>query len=431
VKRLRRTLGHRIARQRIASPAGALAGAILAAAVLAAGASPAVFAAAGQGAQAATKRALALTGSRHAKARKRRPAPRRPLPLKMIWGPVTLPDGSSAFPVYHSLGVQVLQLQLIWARTATSRPGDPTNPSDPSYRWPAELEQAVSQAAQYGISLAILVKGTPGWANGGRDETWAPNDPADFAAFLQAASRRYPSVHYWMIWGEPQGRNFNPMPPNSPVGPRRYAVLLDAAYGALKAVDPANVVIGGMTWTAGVVYPAKFLHWMRLPNGSPPRLDYYGHNPYGYRFPNLAEGPIPLLTSAQEFAQLRANRRSRRRPTLSDPGLRDLNDIDTLHSELAAVYRHRRGGTPKLWLSEYSVSTDRPTNAFSFFVSRPQQARWLTAAFKLVDSSSYVAGLGWFELLDQPPSEPFALTEGLLTASGTPKPSLRAFQLAP
>jgi hypothetical protein len=349
----------------------------------------------------------------------------------MIWGPLTLPDGSSAFPVYHRLGVQVLQLQLIWARTATSRPGDPTNPADPAYRWPAELEQAVSQAAQYGITLAVMVKGTPGWANGGLDETWAPNDPADFAAFLQAASRRYPSVHYWMIWGEPNGLNFNPMPPNSPVGPRRYAVLLDAAYGALKAVNPANIVIGGMTWTAGVVYPEKFLQWMRLPNGQPPRMDYYGHNPYTYRFPNLTEGPIPLPMSAQEFAELRAKKKSRKRPKLADSGLRDLNDVDTLHSELAAIYRHRKGGAPKLWLSEWSISAEGPTRGFAFFVSQPEQARWLTAAFKLVDSTSYVAGLGWYELLDEPPSIPGHLTEGLLTASGTPKPVFRAFQLAP
>ena len=60
----------------------------------------------------------------------------------------------------------------------------------------------------------------------------------DIAAFMQAASRRYPSIHYWMIWGEvTRSGNFNPMPPNSPVGPQRYAALLDAAYGALKAVN--------------------------------------------------------------------------------------------------------------------------------------------------------------------------------------------------
>src|ERR1700733_2459869 len=53
--------------------------------------------------------------------------------LKMIWGPLTMPNGSSAFPVYHRLGVQVLELQLIWGRVAPTRPSEPANPADPAY----------------------------------------------------------------------------------------------------------------------------------------------------------------------------------------------------------------------------------------------------------------------------------------------------------
>ena len=352
---------------------------------------------------------------KHAAPRKRKRA-KRVLPLKMIWGPFTLPDGSSAFPTYHQLGVQVLQLQLIWAQTAPARPGEPTNPADPAYRWPPELEQAISQAAHYGIALAVLVKGTPAWANGGQDPSWAPNNAADYANFLEAASRRYPTIHYWMIWGEPSGKfNFNPMPPRSPVGPRRYALLLDAAYGALKAVSRSNIVIGGMTWSAGEVSPPEFIRWMRLPNGAPPRLDYYGHNPYSTRFPNLAEGPMPALGGFLH----------------TGGGIRDINDIDTLHGELAVAYRHRRGGAPKLWLSEFSISSDSPNRAFNFFVSRVGQAHWLTAAFKLVDSVSYVAGLGWYDLMDEPTSIPEHLTEGLLTAEDTPKPAFNAYARAP
>jgi hypothetical protein len=324
----------------------------------------------------------------------------------MIWGPLTMPDGASAFPIYHELGVQVLEVQLSWADTAPTRPADPTSPADPAYLWPQALDQAVGQAARYGIQLAVMVKGSPSWANGGRDPSWAPSDAGDYANFLQAASRRYPSVHYWMIWGEvTRAGNFNPMHPNSPVGPRRYALLLDAAYGALKAVSSSNMVIGGMTYTVGLVSAPDFIRWMRLPDGAPPPLDYYGHNPYSVRFPRL-ESPYA-------------------------PGVRDIDDIETLHDELAAAYRHRPGGTPKLWLSEFSISSDEPSRAFAFYVSRAAQAHWVTAAFKLVDSVSYVVGLGWYELLDEPRSIPGHLTEGLLTASGTPKPAFRAYARAP
>src|SRR5271166_5478830 len=220
------------------------------------------------------------------------PLPRvaRASPLKMIWGPVVLPNGQSSFPTYHSLGVQVFQMDLTWADVAATRPADAQNPSDPAYAWPAAVDQAVQQAAQFGIGVCLLVKGTPAWANDGRDPAWAPTSATDYANFLIAAARGYPTVRYRMIWGEPNREDisdFRPMPPHSPVGPRRYALLLQAAYGALKSVSPSNIVIGGNTWSFGQVEPADFVRWMRLPDGKPPQLDYYGHNPFGRRFPRL------------------------------------------------------------------------------------------------------------------------------------------------
>jgi hypothetical protein len=323
----------------------------------------------------------------------------------MIWGPLTMPNGSSAFPTYHRLGVQVLEVQLSWAQAAPTSPAEPTNPADPAYRWPQSLDIAAQEASSYGIRLAIMVKGTPEWANGGRDPSWAPNNPEDYANFLVAASRHYTGVRDWMIWGEvTRAGNFNPMPPNSPVGPERYAILLDDAYGALKAQNPANMVIGGMTFTVGEVGAPDFIRWLRLPNGAPPRMDYFGHNPYSTRYPNLSEQPY-------------------------DPQVRDINDIDTLHSELAKAYRGH-GSTPELWLSEFGISNS-PNRAFDYYVSPSVQAHWVTAAFKLVDSVPYVVGLGWYELLDEPPSAEGSITEGLMTAAAVPKPSFRAYAEAP
>ncbi len=385
------------------------------------------------GAPSAGSRRPLATASTHKAAPKKHKAAKKPkkaaqpLPLKMIWGPLTLPNGSSAFPTYHQLGVQVLEIQLLWARTALTRPAEPTNPADPAYSWPPELEQAISQAASYHIAIAVMIKGAPAWANGGQEESWAPTNAADFANFAQAASRRYPSVHYWMIWGEPtRAGNFNPMPPNSPVGPRRYALILDAAFGALKAVSRSNIVIGGMTWTEGLVTPPDFIRWMRLPNGQPPRLNYYGHNPYSTRFPDPKEGPLPDLVG------YRGAKKPGEHPHLPLLPERDINDLGKLHEELVAVYRHRPGGTPKLWISEFSISSEGPNRAFDFFVSRAEQAQWVTAAYKLVDSeSSYVAGLGWYQLLDWPADIKGGLTLGLLTAEGAHKPDFSAYAHAP
>ena len=321
---------------------------------------------------------------------------------KLIWGPARLPDGSSAFPTYDELGVDVYQIQLRWPAVARTRPASPKDPADPAYRWPADLEYAISQAKEHGIDVAVLVTHSPPWANGGRGHLWAP-DPSDFAQFLTAASRRYPTVHRWMIWGEPnRADRFLPNEANSPIGPRTYAPLLDAAYGALKAGSPDNIVIGGDTFTGGEVKPPQFIEWMKLPSGQPPRLDWYGHNPYPFRFPNIRARPVR-------------------------GGWRDLSDLDTLSDEVDRAYRSR-GETPRLWLSEFTVQSDHTSSVFKAFVTQPAQARWLTAGYNTAAEVPQVEGLGWFTLLDQPGGA-LAAHWGLLTSDGkTKKPAFRAYE---
>jgi hypothetical protein len=334
---------------------------------------------------------------------RRRPhaAARGAPPAKAIWGPVEMPGGGSAFPIYERLGVDVFQIQLRWADAAPMRPASPTDPHDPAYRWPAEVGEAVQEGRAHGIETAILVTTAPGWSNGGRAQIHAPEDPGDFADFLRAAAARYPTVHLWMVWGEPNRRDrFLPNRPGSPIGPRRYALLLDAAYGALKAASPQNVVIGGMTFTGGAVRPPDFIRWMRLPSGRPPRLDWYGHNPYPFRFPDQANQPRP-------------------------GGWRDLSDLDTLAAEVDRAYRPL-GIEPKLWLSEFTVQSGEDSRYFAFHVSAGEQAEWLRAGYAAARDAGDVAGLGWFTLLDQPPGSESA-EWGLMTSRGRPKPAYRAY----
>lgn len=320
---------------------------------------------------------------------------------KAIWGPVEMPDGRSAFPTYDRLGVDVFQIQLRWADIASRRPADPTDPTDPAYRWPAEVERAVREAPRFGVAVAIMVITSPGWANGGRAEIRAPDNVADYADFLTAAARRYPQVSHWMIWGEPnRSDRFLPNRPDDPVGPRRYAELLDAAYGALKGVSTGNVVIGGMTFTGGEVAPPDFIRWMRLPSGRPPRLDWFGANPYPFRLPDLADDPLP-------------------------GGWRDLSDIDTLGEEVDAAYRPL-GIEPRLWLSEFTIQNGQDSRYFEFHVSAGEQADWLARGYSVAEQAGNVAGLGWFSLLDQPEG-PESANWGLMTADGVPKPSFRAY----
>jgi hypothetical protein len=329
-------------------------------------------------------------------------------PAKAIWGTTRMPDGSSAFRVYRNLGVDVFQYQLVWDRIAPTQPSHPTRPGDPAYRWPADVDEAVRMGRRYGIKVALMVKGSPAWANGGQATQFSPA-PAHYARFLKAASRHYRRVHRWMIWGETnRAAVFQPLPPNSRVGPRAYARLLDKAYAALKHRSRKNIVIGGMTFTYGDVYPSKWIRWMRLPNGRPPRLDLYGHNPFSRRAPDIRQPEDPGF-----------------------PGSRDISDMDVFAREVHRAYRRvprfRRHGGPRLWLSEFTVSSDRPNRAFTFAVSRRDQARWLRGAYRIA-KRVHAAGLGWFNLYDEPASNPIGLTTGLMTYEGVRKPSYRAYK---
>ena len=156
-----------------------------------------------------------------------------------------------------------------------------------------------------------------------------------------------------------------------------------------------------MTWTGGTVKPAPFLQFMRLPNGRPPRLDWYGHNPFPFRFPDLREEHIA-------------------------GGWRDMSDMDLFADEVKKVY----GKGVQLWLSEYLVLSDRPSREFDSAVSRQGQAEWLTAGFDAADSLPEVAGIGWLSLLDEP-EQPDSSNYGLLTARGARKPAYEAFKQAP
>ena len=131
---------------------------------------------------------------------------------KGIWGPVRV-DGVSQFPIYKELGAGVYHTSFSWADVAKTRPANPREPTDPAYQWKSSIDDAVKEAAANGIRVAVMVKGSPPWANGGRKQNWIPKRPADYADFMEAAARRYPSVRYWIAWGEPTRQaNFMPLP---------------------------------------------------------------------------------------------------------------------------------------------------------------------------------------------------------------------------
>jgi hypothetical protein len=334
---------------------------------------------------------------------------------KAIWGPVRV-NGVSQFPIYHDLGAGIYMMRLNWWAVAPARPAHPTDPNDPAYVWPAEVDDAVAQAQLYGMRIAMELSDAPSWASGhAGDFRWAPKRSQDFADFAMAAARRYPTIHLWEIWPEPtQKANFQPLisetrdrplTPKMQRGPHRYARILDASYGALKKVSPKNLVIGGNTFTTGDVSVLNWIKNLKLPNGKPPRMDMYGHNPFNNRAP-LFGGP-PLGHGFIDFTDL---------PILA-------RWID----RYLGRPRHKTG--MKIFISELMYPTDHRNFEFDYWMSKKTAARYLADALRESRHWSRIYTLAWTALYDDPiRPDGLEVNRGLLTRRGAKKPAYSAYK---
>ena len=325
---------------------------------------------------------------------------------KAVWGPASF-HGANQFPLYRSLGAKIYEASLDWNAVALGRPADPTDPADPAYVWPATLTKEITQAERYGMRVLLQVGNAPAWADGGHGgDGWAPKSPLAYAEFVEAATRRFPGVHLWMIWGEPNRRgDFRPevpakytatrLTPAQQRAPHLYAQMLDAAYGVLKARSPANIVIGGDTYTAGLLDPQQWLANLVLPSGRRPRMDMYGHNPFSYTVPLF--GATPSGYGEVQFSDL---------------------------PRLEAWTRLYLGHPVPLFLSEFCVPT-AADQTFNFYISPPSVAsKWVRDALVTARRSGYVYSLGWVNLHDQLPVN----SCGLISQDGRPKPDFFAFK---
>ena len=324
---------------------------------------------------------------------------------KGIWGPPT-PGAVNEFPLYRALGVKIYETTLNWNQVALTKPADPTSPSDPAYTWPDGLSQQISQAARYGMRVLLEVGNAPAWADGGHSGMgWAPRDPRAYAQFIEAAAREYPRVHLWMIWGEPNRKgDFRPEVPArysettltsaQKRAPHLYAQMLNDAYGALKHLSARNVVIGGDTYTAGLLDPQQWLSNLVLPDGRPPRMSMYGHDPFSYTVPLF--GAPPSSYGEVQFSDL---------------------------PRLEAWTKEYLGHAVPLFLSSFCVPT-APNRTFNFYISPPSvAARWVKDALLTARRAGYIYALGWATLRDSLPLS----SCGLIQQDGRRKPDFYAF----
>ena len=132
---------------------------------------------------------------------------------------------------------------------------DATNPNAyPAQNW-APYDNIVSAAKADGLTVDMTVTGgAPLWADGsgippkGKDPAfaWKPNAKY-YGEFVTAVGRRYPSVHLWALFNEPNfGQDLGPQAINgsrTPFAPKLYRSLVNAGYKALHATGHGHDTI--------------------------------------------------------------------------------------------------------------------------------------------------------------------------------------------
>ena len=138
-------------------------------------------------------------------------------------------DGTTFFSQMNDVGLTQVRVTVLW---------DPASPLTIPDQ--AELEQMLPFAQARGVKVVFaLYPAKP---------LLAPRTPADvnaFAAFSAHVARTFPSVKEFIVGNEPnQTRFWQPQFDAGGGACVAFTRMLAASYDALKAVDPANRVIG-------------------------------------------------------------------------------------------------------------------------------------------------------------------------------------------
>ncbi|HET8892706.1 MAG TPA: hypothetical protein VFM96_01220 [Gaiellaceae bacterium] len=291
----------------------------------------------------------------------------------------------------RQLGVGLVRFTLRWDRVAPSKPANARDPADPAYQW-GSFDAVLRGLHAAGISALVTLYGSPGWANGGHPANWLPSTTA-IADFAYAAAKRYPWVHMWTVWNEPNSRVFS-----VPVSPSLYVQrALNPAYLGLHAASGANLVAGGVTGPRqppGGMSPLAFMQGMRAARA---RLDAYAQNPYP-----VTPGETPFRTPCSSCSTL------------------TMAALPSIRSEVTRLF-----GAKPLWLTEYGYQTNPPDPILG--VSLARQAEYVGSAALRVWEQPGVTVLVQFLVRDEP--NVGGWQSGLLTAAGQAKPSYYAYQL--
>ncbi len=337
-----------------------------------------------------------------------------------VWG---LTDAAAArSAVYANVqgaGFGWMRQQVSWAAM---------EPQRGTFRSPTatQLDQFVSGASAKGLKVMLSVVKSPDWvgAKGG-----LPTKTQDFTDFMTFLTARYAGrVQAYEIWNE---ENYA-VETGGKVNVAAYLPILKAGYQAVKATDPAAVVVfGGLTPT-GINDPSialndvDYLRQIYAINGGEIKqyYDVLGAHPGSNCNPPDTAYPANPATT----------------PCGTDPdGGRSYTKDDSFYFkrilELRQVLEDAGEGGKKMWLTEFGWTTANQAKGYEYgrYVSEQQQAQYLVRAFELGKSYPWMGVMfAWnlnFSLITPPSDEkyPWAVLRG----DGSPRPSYTALKNMP
>lgn len=347
-------------------------------------------------------------------------------------------DALLAFQRVKDAGARYVRIAFEWSEIAPStKPGawQPEAPADPHYDW-RRTDEGVVHAVASGLIPVAMIEEVPRWVERCRSHLGGNcnPDPDALAAFATAAARRYsggfgglPRVAYWQGLNEPNlSLYFNPQfEGDRAVSPDLYRILANRFYAAIKAVDPAGIVIaaglGPIAVPGYTIGPMRFTRELLCMKGRerfrPTRGDCGG----GVSFDIFDIHPYttggPTHTGGANDVQMGDLAK-----------LRELLDAADRAGRIKGQFER----TP-LWIAEFSWDSNPPDPGG---LPMKIETRWLAEALYRAWRAG-VEAFFWFSLRDRTPnpSLPFSQTleSGLYFRGATleqdqPKEILYAFK---
>ena len=294
------------------------------------------------------------------------------------FGPGTIEERIATL---QKLGIRVVRLTVHW---------DQVEPDQGSFDWTG-TDAVLGALMEAGIEPVVTLYGTPGWANGVRAPNVAPTRGADFAAFAGAIAERYPSVHKWTIWNEPNQRRWL-----STASPVQYVTrLLNPAYVAIHDASPSSRVAGGVTAPRGGTGGTSPVSFIRGMGRAGARLDAYAHHPYA-----LSPSETPWSGGCAHCQTI------------------TMSTIDKLVAETRKAF----GRPVRLWLTELGYQSNPPDKTAG--VPPATQATYVAAAAYRAWLTPRVDLLIQYLYRDEPGTDRWQ--SGLETRAGVAKPAMAA-----